>query len=144
MVLGNKVTIPVNIITRHRLGKNQFIMSTASKIINCIMSNEQYTIYNNLNGIKSPESHQMLIDLIWFIVLSGTFSNISAISCRSVLVVEEAGVSGEKHRLWARNWQSLSLAVGSRVHPFCNLQRRVWTHDVLVICLYELLGNPTT
>jgi hypothetical protein len=73
------------------------------------------------------------------IVFNATFSNISAISWRPVLVVEEAGVSGEKHRLWARNWQSLSLAVGSRVHPFCNLQRRVWTHDVLVICLYELL-----
>ena len=144
MVLGSKVTIPVNIITRHRLGKNQFLMSTSSKIIHCIMSNAQYTIYNNLNGIKSPESHQMLIDLIWFIVFSVTFSNISAISCRPVYVVEEAGVSGENHRLWARNWQSLLFAVGSRVHPFCNLQSRAWTDTVLVIGLYELLGNPTT
>jgi hypothetical protein len=32
----------------------------------------------------------------------------------------------------------------SRVHPFCNLQSRVRTHAVLVIGLYELLGNPTT
>jgi hypothetical protein len=30
----------------------------------------------------------------------------------------------------------------SRVHPFCNVQSRVRTHDVLVIGLYELLGNP--
>ena len=30
------------------------------------------------------------------------------------------------------------------VHPFCNLQSRVQTHAILVIGLYELLGNPTT
>ena len=35
-----------------------------------------------------------------------TFSNISAISWRPVLVVEEAGVPGENHRPWpwASNW----------------------------------------
>ena len=27
--------------------------------------------------------------------------------------------------------------------PLCNLQRRAWTHVVLVIGLYEWLGNPT-
>jgi hypothetical protein len=32
----------------------------------------------------------------------------------------------------------------SRVHPFCNLQSRERTHGVLVIGLYEFLGNPTT
>ena len=36
------------------------------------------------------------------------------------------------------------LAVVSRVHPFCNSQSRAKTHAVLVIGLYELLGNPTT
>jgi hypothetical protein len=34
----------------------------------------------------------------WFIVFNATFSNISAISWQPVLVVEEAGVHGEKHR----------------------------------------------
>jgi hypothetical protein len=38
------------------------------------------------------------LDLIWFLVFNATFSNISAISWRPVLVVEEAGVSGENHR----------------------------------------------
>jgi len=33
-----------------------------------------------------------------------TFSNISAISWRSVVMVEEAGVPGENHRPWANNW----------------------------------------
>jgi hypothetical protein len=35
---------------------------------------------------------------------NATFSNISAISWRPVLVVEEAGVPGENHRPWASNW----------------------------------------
>jgi hypothetical protein len=36
-----------------------------------------------------------------FLVFNATFSNISAISWRPVLVVEEAG---ENHRPWASNW----------------------------------------
>jgi hypothetical protein len=42
-----------------------------------------------------------------------------------------SGVPGENHRSWASNWQTLSLVAASRV-------------TVLVIGLYELLGNPTT
>jgi hypothetical protein len=41
--------------------------------------------------------------LYLFIVFNATFSNISAISWRPVLVVEEAGVPGENHRPWASN-----------------------------------------
>jgi len=37
-------------------------------------------------------------------VFNATFSNISVISWRPVLVVEEAGVPGENHRSWASNW----------------------------------------
>ena len=39
-----------------------------------------------------------------FLVFNSTFSNISAISCQPVLVVEEAEVPGENHRPWASNW----------------------------------------
>ena len=42
--------------------------------------------------------------LVWFLVFNATFSNISAISWRPGLVVEEAGVPGENHRPWASNW----------------------------------------
>jgi len=42
------------------------------------------------------------IDL--FIVLNATFINISAISWRPDLVVEEAGVPEENHRPRASNW----------------------------------------
>jgi hypothetical protein len=44
----------------------------------------------------------------------------------------------------ASNWLTLSLTTASRVHPFCNLQSWAQTHAVLVIGLYELLGNPTS
>jgi hypothetical protein len=60
------------------------------------------------------------------------------------LVVEETGVPGDNHQPWASNWYTLPLAAASRVHPFCNLQSWARTHTLLVIDLYELLGNPTT
>ena len=41
--------------------------------------------------------------LILFLVLNATFGNISAISWRPALVVEEAGVPGENHQPWASN-----------------------------------------
>ena len=77
-------------------------------------------------------------------MFNATFSNISAISWRPLLVVEEAGVSGENHRPWASNWLTLSLVAASRVHSFCNLQILGRTHAVLVIGLHELLGNRIT
>ena len=46
-----------------------------------------------------------LIDLCWiFLSFNATFSNISAISWRPILVVEEAGVPGGNQRPWASNW----------------------------------------
>ena len=41
-------------------------------------------------------------------VLNTTFNNISVISWRSVLLVEETGVPGENHRPVAIHWQTLS------------------------------------
>jgi hypothetical protein len=41
---------------------------------------------------------------VCLMVSNATFNNISAISWRPVLVVEETGVPGENHRPWARNW----------------------------------------
>jgi hypothetical protein len=42
-----------------------------------------------------------------FFVLNVTFSNISAILWRPLLVVEKAEVPGENHRPRASNWQTL-------------------------------------
>ena len=53
--------------------------------------------------------------MVWFgfMVLNATFNNISAISWRPVLVVEEAGVPGENHRPAASYRQTLSYNVVS-------------------------------
>jgi hypothetical protein len=37
------------------------------------------------------------IGLVWFVVFNTTFNNISVMSLRSVLLVEEIGVPGENH-----------------------------------------------
>jgi len=68
-------------------------------------------------------------------VFNATFSNISFISGRPVLVVEEAGLLGENHRPWASNWSTLSLMAAIRVTFFFNLQSRARTHVVLMIGL---------
>ena len=46
--------------------------------------------------------------LVWFMVFNATFNNISVILWRSILMVEETGVSGENHRPVTRHWQTLS------------------------------------
>ena len=89
------------------------------------LNNNKEKTHVLLNGSSSSDergsSEDWLID--WFLVFNATFSNISAISWRPVLVVEEAGVRG------------VSLVAASRVHPFCNLQSRARTHAVLMIGL---------
>ena len=47
------------------------------------------------------------------IMFSATFSNNSVISWRSVLLLEETGVSGENNRPAANHWQNLSREVVS-------------------------------
>jgi len=46
-------------------------------------------------------------------VLNATFNNISVISWRSVLLVEETGVPVENHRSATSHWQTLSHNVVS-------------------------------
>ena len=74
-----------------------------------------------------------------FIVFNATFSNISAISGWSVLVVEKAGVAGENHRPWASNWYHLRLRVECTLFVIYKTGR-----EPMQIGLNELLGNPTT
>jgi hypothetical protein len=85
-----------------------------------------------------------LIDLIDLLCFNATLSNISAISWRPDLAVEEAGIPGENYRPRAGNSKTVSHGAASQVHPFFNLQSWARTHAVLVIGLYELLGNPAT
>jgi hypothetical protein len=43
-----------------------------------------------------------------FVVFNATFNNLSVVSWRSVLLVEETGVPGENHRPVTSHWQTLS------------------------------------
>ena len=64
--------------------------------------------------------------LVWFMVFSATLSNISVILWRSVLLVEEIGVSGENHRPAASHWQTLSHNVVSSTPRLSGVR----THNV--------------
>ena len=52
----------------------------------------------------------------WVMVFKTTFNNISVISWRSVLLVEETGVSGENHRQVTDNFYHIMLY---QVHLTC-------------------------
>ena len=64
--------------------------------------------------------------LSWFMVFNANFNNISVISWRSVLLVEETGVPGKKHRPAASHWQTLSHNVVSSTPCMCWVR----THNV--------------
>ena len=62
-------------------------------------------IMNQLNFVMpTTKVTKVIFDLIDFLCFNATFNNISAISWRPVLMVEEARVPGENHRPWASNW----------------------------------------
>jgi hypothetical protein len=65
---------------------------------------------------------------VWFgfMVLSATFNNISVISWRSVLLVEETGVPRENHRPVASHLQTLSQNVVSSTPRLSGIR----THNV--------------
>ena len=97
--------------------------------------------------------------LVGFMVFNATFNNISVISWRSVLLVEETGVPGENHRPVASHWQPLSHNVLPSTHRvsihviellcynwrFANFWLEIWSHnwrffiDVFDACFYCLL-----
>ena len=88
-------------------------------------------------------SRIVAIDDDWFLVFNATFSDIIDMATH---------FSGGRSRSTWRDPPTMGkqlvnfITCGyvSSAPFFCNLQNRAWTHAVLVIGLYELLGNPTT
>jgi hypothetical protein len=80
-----------------------------------------------------------MLELDWFDFwcFNATFSNISAVSWRPVLVVEEVWVPGENHQPYGKLYHL-------RLRVECTLFVIYKAGRVGVIGLYELLGNPTT
>jgi hypothetical protein len=72
---------------------------------------------------------------ICLMVLNATFNNISVISWRLVLLVEETGGSGENHRPVASHWQTLS-------HNVLHLALSgVWSIvNILLLCVHSKLA----
>ena len=64
--------------------------------------------------------------MVRVIVFYATFNNISAISWRQVLLVEETGVPGENHRPVASHWQTFSHNVVSSTPCLSRIQ----THNI--------------
>ena len=64
------------------------------------------TVFSFSNLLKKCIKY--LFRFVCFIAFNATFNNISVISWRSVLVVEETGVPAENHRPVASHWQTLS------------------------------------
>jgi hypothetical protein len=62
--------------------------------------------------------------VIWFDFwcFNASFSNISAISWRPVLVVEQVRVPGENHRPWASNWFGIFKLFYWSIESLCYLQ----------------------
>jgi len=80
--------------------------------------------------------------MVWFMVFNATFNNILVISWRSVLLVEETGVSGENHRPSASHSQTLSHNVVSstpRHERDSKSQRYLW-----YTLITKVVVNPTT
>jgi len=65
-------------------------------------------------------------------VFNATFNNISFISWRSVLLVEETGVPGENHRPVTSHWQTLSRNV---VSPWTGFELGSWIYNCMCIFL---------
>jgi hypothetical protein len=87
-------------IVYHTLGNHGIVIFSFSQ---CIKSSSQRWIQS-----QSHTGHSN--DFIWYDLIFGVLTPLSTIfqlhciSWRPVLVVEEAGVPGENHRLWASNW----------------------------------------
>jgi hypothetical protein len=75
----------------------------------------------------------------WFIVLNAAFNNISVISWRSVLLVEETRVPGENHRPVANHRQTLSHNVVSSTPTMSGIR----THTFMVIGTYMYYSTET-
>ena len=55
----------------------------------------------------TPHGHTLVLIGVRFMVFNATFNNISVISLRSVLLVEETGVSGENYRSTGNPWHTV-------------------------------------
>ena len=74
-------------------------------------------------------------------VFNVTFNNISAISWRSVLLVDETGILGENHWPAASHWQTLSHNIVSSTPRHERAGNTCWSLSITVSSLYNRYFN---
>ena len=113
---------PYLIVTKHRPNycfKQRYNINLKTKQFVYL----HWHVYTNVKGLKKINSSErwqyIWLALAWFMVVNATFTNISVISWRSVLLVEETGVPGEN--LWsvASHWQTVG---------------KVWRYQWIIKC----------
>jgi hypothetical protein len=64
----------------------------------------------------------------WFMVVNANFNNISVISWRSVVLVEETGVPRENHWPVASHWQTLThnVVLSTPFHELASNSQLQW------------------
>ena len=94
----------------------RFFFDTRILITPLVSSNSSFNILCIMFKILAVRSVICEVGLDWFMIYNATFNSMSVILWRSVLLVEETGVPGEKKRLVASHWQSLSHNFVSTTH----------------------------
>jgi hypothetical protein len=89
-------------------------------------------------SINDPFPVQVL-QVFFFMVFNTTFNNISVISWRSVLLVEETGVPGENHPPVASHWQTfLNRLYDITCHGLGQFRlNKPWSDLYLFVCLFD-------
>jgi len=99
-------------------------------------------IINRLNLYKYTQ--QYAFGLVWFMVFNAILNNISVISWRSILLLEETGVPGENHRPVANHWQTLShniVSSSTRHERSSNSPRCPSPHPLTFKVWYRYIKN---
>jgi hypothetical protein len=117
---------------------------------NCVTGYEKLTngsCQGRINKPKRDDIFKNLIDFIdWFLVLNATFCNISAISWRSVLLVEETG--GHRENYWGTSCAQTCLCDMAKTSDCNNVDgnctcKTGWQGATCVEDVNECTDNPT-
>ena len=78
----------------------------------------------------SRKSYIAIWEIVWVMGFNATISNISAMSWRSVILVEEIGIPGENHRSVNSYWQDLSFNVVSSTPSMSRIRAHNFSGDM--------------